>query len=580
MALWRRTGRASWRVRLGILSMFFLILVALLARTIYGGLAGRFSTISEKPLRTIPNTDVNPYGANFFLDREVEPWKLDKTLQMASEAGIGWVKQQFPWEAIEPRRKGEFLEPTKKTDSWAKYDEIVALCEKYNLQIIARLDRPPDWTRQDNTYKESPPDRFEDYGDFVYAFVKHYEGRINYIQIWNEPNIFPEWGNHPVDPAQYVALLEIAYRRAKEANPNVYVLSAPLAMTLGEPHPEAGKWRSMNDLMYLEEMYKAGASAYFDIYSTNAFGFDRSPEDAPEANTLNFQRVLLQRKIMERYGDSHKAVWLDEYGWNAAPDSFPAERLTWKRVSEKQQAEYTVRGIELARRDWPWMGVAMIWYFRQVGNISGERADYFFRMVDTDFTPRLPYLAVQEVARREDRAGPGLYQETNPGVKPYGHWRTVIDPRASGQAYLRSDVAGDSVTFTFQGSAIDLISPRNAASGRLLVSLDGRPVLGLPSNSQGFSYVDLYNATAETLAHIPLVRGASAGEHTLRITVAEEHPEASTGSEGALDAFEVISGQKAPFPWIPLGIALVGLGLDIWLWVRTWRRVRWSVRAP
>ncbi len=131
-------------MRLGSVSLLFFVFVALLARMVYGDLAGRFSAASEKLLRTVPNTDVNPYGANFFLDREVEAWKLDKTLQMASEAGIGWVKQQFPWEAIEPRRKGEFLEPSKKTDSWAKYDEIVALCGKYNLRVIARLDRPPE----------------------------------------------------------------------------------------------------------------------------------------------------------------------------------------------------------------------------------------------------------------------------------------------------------------------------------------------------------------------------------------------------------------------------------------------------
>ena len=60
-----------------------------------------------------------------------------------------------------------------------------------------------------------PPDRLDDYGDFVHAFVKRYRGRIQHIQIWNEPNIWPEWGNQEVDPAGYVELLSVAYRRAK-----------------------------------------------------------------------------------------------------------------------------------------------------------------------------------------------------------------------------------------------------------------------------------------------------------------------------------------------------------------------------
>ncbi|MBC7237093.1 MAG: hypothetical protein H5T69_14730, partial [Chloroflexi bacterium] len=349
MSFYRRPTRSRYWFLFWLLLMLWLALTAALGGTLYAYAAERRIGNRERHERLIPNTDVNPYGANFFLGREVEPWKLDKTLQMAADAGIGWVKQQFPWEDIEPLRKGEFLYPVTKSDSWLKYDRIVEACEKYGLQIVARLDRPPDWTRQDNTYKERPPDNLEDYGDFVYEFVKRYRGRVRYIQIWNEPNIFPEWGNRPVDPAGYVELLKIAYRRAKEADPNVYVLSAPLAITLGQPHPEPGKWISMNDLQYLEEMYQAGAREYFDIYSANAFGMSLPPEAEPDPNALNFQRVLLQRRIMERYGDADKPVWFNEYGWNAAPPDFPPERLIWGRVTEKQQAEYTLRGIQMAR---------------------------------------------------------------------------------------------------------------------------------------------------------------------------------------------------------------------------------------
>ena len=315
--------------------------------------------------------------------------------------------------------------------------------------------------------------------------MKRYKGRIDYVQIWNEPNIFPEWGNRPVDPAQYVELLKIAYRRAKEANPNVRVLCAPLAITLGQAHPEPGKWTAMNDLDYLEAMYKAGAAEYFDIYSANAFGMDRSPEDLPDPAVLNFQRVLLHREIMERYGDQDKAVWFNEYGWNAAPESFPANRLLWQRVSEREQADYTVRGITMARDQWPWAGVFMVWYFRQAGQIPTDRADYYFRMVDTDFTPRPLYLAVQSAAATRPVPGPGLYQESNPAIVTSGHWETVVDSQASGKSYWRSETAGDRLSFTFRGPGIDLLAPKGPDGGRLLVSLDGHAVPGLATNGQG-----------------------------------------------------------------------------------------------
>ena len=72
---------------------------------------------------------------------------------MAQEAGIRWAKQQFIWAEIEPQ-PGQFR--------WQKYDAIVDLCENYGLQIIARLDGAPAWSRQDNTMPGRPPDDLKD----------------------------------------------------------------------------------------------------------------------------------------------------------------------------------------------------------------------------------------------------------------------------------------------------------------------------------------------------------------------------------------------------------------------------------
>jgi hypothetical protein len=91
------------------------------------------------------------------------------------------------------------------------------------------------------------------------------------------------------------------------------------------------------------------------------------------------------------------------YGWNASPDTFSKSSLTWQRVSEQEQAAYTIRGIQLARSEWPWAGPLCMWYFRQVGNIPPNRPDYYFRMVDPDFTPRILYEAVKTLAHSEYR---------------------------------------------------------------------------------------------------------------------------------------------------------------------------------
>jgi hypothetical protein len=506
------------------------------------------------PSRSIPNTDVNPYGANFFLAREVEPWKRERTVEMAQQAGLGWAKQQFAWAEIEPLAKGEFVDPISGESSWTKFDQIVDLYRASGLQVIARLDRAPGWARPPDTRPETPPTDFADLGDFVYAFVEHFKGRVQYIQIWNEPNIYPEWGEQAVDPAAYTEMLRIAYQRAKEADPDVHVLTAPLAITLGEPHPEPGKWRSMPDLDFLEAMYQAGAGDHFDILSANAFGFDLPPEDPPDPDVLNFRRVELQRKIMERYGDEDKAIWFNEYGWNAAPAYFEDEALIWERVSEEKQAEYTLRGIELARQDWPWAGVFNIWYFRQTGQqYTPNDAAYYFRMVDVDFTPRRVYDAVQDATSRLFVATAGHFEETNPAVVVDSRWRGVIAPDASGQGLLESSAQDARLTFTFHGHSVDLIARQGPQEGRLLVTLDGRSIGGLPTDEQGRSYLDLQAPSVVWQARMPIASGLAPDQHVVRLTVSEGQPTLAN-----IDAFEVNAGEPPSFPIVP--VAVLGLG--------------------
>jgi hypothetical protein len=507
------------------------------------------------PARELPNTDVNAYGANFFLSREVEHWKRQRTVEMARQAGLGWAKEQFAWAEIEPLRKGEFVDPVSGESSWAKFDQIVDLCREQGLQVIARLDRAPAWARPPDTRPETPPTDFQDYGDFVYAFVEHFRGRVQYIQIWNEPNIYPEWGEQPVDPVAYTRMLEIAYQRAKEADENVHVLSAPLAITLGEPHPEPGRWRSMPDLDYLETMYETGAAAHFDILSSGAFGFDRPPDDPPDPKVLNFRRVELQREIMERNGDGEKAVWFNEYGWNAAPETFGDEALIWKRVSEEQQAEYTLQGIEFARRAWPWAGVFNVWYFRQTGQqYTPSDAAYYFRMVDVDFTPRRVYDAVQDATAALFVASAGHFEETNPAVSADLAWHGVIAAEASGRSYIESDEAGASLTFAFRGQSVDLVARKGPDEGHLLATLDGRNVTGLPTDEQGRSYLNLKAPVTMWHARLSIASGLATGQHVVRLAVSDREE-----GECNVDAFEVSAGQPPAFPTLTVAGLSVGL---------------------
>lgn len=564
-----------------LLARLYRLLLALVAVACLVGLSWTLSTWAESyspapapsAPRLIPDTDVNPYGANFFLDREVEDWKRDRTVRMAHDAGIAWAKQQFSWEEIE-KRKNQF--------EWDKSDQIVAAFEKYGIQIIARLDRPPAWARQDKQGAQAPPDNINDYGDFVDAFVRRYRGRVHYLQIWNEPNISSEWGNRPVDAAGYAALLQIAYTRAKNADPNIRILSAPLAITTpGEPWaPGSNQWRAMDDLAYLDALYKAGAKDYFDILSANAFGLRAAPDEPADPAKLNFSRVTLAHNLMLQYGDSNKAVWINEYGWNASPPDFEKDKLIWGRVTEQQQAEYTVRGISDALANWPWAGVFNIWYFRQVGDITPDRSDYYFRMVDVDFTPRLVYQRIKDTATSPVISKPGMYQETDPAVELRGpggdlrsSWQPRLDARDSAGREMVTRQPGAIATIRFWGDGLDLLVRRGPDEGRVWITLDGKMVPGLPLDVNGHSYIELSSPKDEWQVSVPIARDITRGNHTVELVVGQN-------GEVALDAYTVYADGAHEFPWAIVAVLSAILLLAVVLFARSLLNSRTRPRTP
>lgn len=461
-----------------------------------------------EPYVPMPYAGVNPYGINTFLEQEVDDWKIHRTFRLIGGAGFKWIRQEFPWEDIEIEGKGIFRDRRQGRDisSWAKYDHIVDLAEEYGIEIIARLDNPPAWSRAagNEAGTLAPPDDYGDYGDFVYAVVSRYKGRIKYYQIWNEPNIYPEWGEGPVDPEAFTRLLKVAYTRAKEADPEAVILSAGLAPTT-EMTPE-----NLMDLVFLERMYEAGAKKYFDIMSVQGYGLWNGPTDRRvHPNRVNFSRVMLIRELMVRNGDAHKPIWASEVGWNALPRDFEGFPY-YGRVSEELQAEYSASAYERAQREWPWMGVMNYWFFKRASDYEKDQAFYYFRMMEPDFYAYPVYEAVKEQATSPPVLGLGYHQEDHWALRYEGSWEEVDDERAVLGGYRATDQAGDTLSFTFWGTDLSLVPVRDTDMGRLEISLDGRQTT-----------LDLHSAELEYQVEVPVATRLPEGEHQVYLTVAE-----------------------------------------------------------
>lgn len=318
-------------------------------------------------------------GVHTRLSDEVEEWKIQRTLGMAREMGASWIVEYVPW---------AYVESDEDAYNWSHIDMIVTHAQHQGLNVIARLGMVPDWARPDpdvrkTTFTYLDEAHYQDFAEFVAAFAARYRDEVEHIIIWNEPNLRFEWGYRPVDPAGYAKLLQAVHPAAHAANPEIIVLGGALAPTL---EPEGGH-AGLNDLVYLEQMYQAGAAPYFDALAAHAYGLAFPPEAAPDADLLNFRRVELLREIMVRYGDADKQIFVTESGWNDHP------RWIWA-VKPSQRVQYTVDAYTWAEEHWPWCPIISMWVFRTPG-FSHNYQDYF-AFVTPDFQPRPVYEYVQD----------------------------------------------------------------------------------------------------------------------------------------------------------------------------------------
>ncbi|MBI5668706.1 MAG: cellulase family glycosylhydrolase [Chloroflexi bacterium] len=353
----------------------------------------------------IQHVDVSPYGVNTFLQNEVEPSKRERQVQMIAEAGFRWIRQQFPWEDIEIHGRGDFddrrnVDAVGVISAWDKYDNIVDLAEKYGLNIMARLDNPPAWTHANPDIGEkAPPDDVQDVVNYAVAVAERYKGRLYYYQIWNEPNIYPEWGNQAVNPEAYTDLLCRTYTALKAVDPAIVVISGPLSPTVSLSA------ENLNDFIFLQRMYDAGAGKCFDVMSAQGYGFYSGPTDRRlRPMTLTYARHIYIRDIMVANGDAHKPIWISEAAWNAQPEDPTIVQIQYGNfgiVSEEQAARYMPLAYQRAQAEWPWVGVIFYWFFKQEDDSRRNQASYYFRMVEPDFTPLPVYESMKAYITRQ-----------------------------------------------------------------------------------------------------------------------------------------------------------------------------------
>jgi len=238
------------------------------------------------------------------------PRQFKNAIRLMKEAGMAWVRMDFLWDEIEPKQ-GEF--------DFAKYDNIVDLLKKNNLNVLGILDYSAPWAASCKSWNCPPKDN-KLFADYAAATIKHFKGRIKYWEVWNEPDSPTYWSEQD-GMKGYCELLKEVYIAAKKADPDCKILNGGLAQGLS----------SVNHL------YDNGAKGYFDILNIHYFETPLNPHTIK--GVAAYPRLAY--KIMSRNGDADKKIWITEIGCPGVRKLLRVK--SWwlgKNPNERQQAEW------------------------------------------------------------------------------------------------------------------------------------------------------------------------------------------------------------------------------------------------
>lgn len=196
-------------------------------------------------------------------------------------------------------------------------------------------------------------------------------------------------------------------------------------------------------------------------------------------------------------GDAAKPIWLTEMNSNTVPEGLPTN---YGRVTEEQQARYAVQAFERIQREWPWLGMVNVWFFKRPSDLERDQAWYYFRLVEPDFTPLPVYSALKEYFTTLE---PTLYQgwrQANTWQVTYtGAWQSAEEAGIG----ARRGTPGAALTLVWEGRALEL---HTLGNGVAHIEVDGNTM------------ADDVMLTAEPLT---LGDGLLARRHTLTLTIVE-----------------------------------------------------------
>jgi hypothetical protein len=283
----------------------------------------------------LPMMAIPPAASPFGFD--VRSYASDEALQYAKEARAKWARAgNVFWADVEPVRGGGY-----HWEALAEVDENIRRLQDAGIEPTLVIARSPAWAQNIAGRLCSPPrpEFVPDYVAFARALAARYAGRVNYWEIWNEPDVAPSettddtgmgcWltSTPPyLGGGYYGEVVKQVAPAIKAANPKAKVIAGALLYDW----PDDSKPRA-----FLDGLLASGAGPSFDALSFHAYG-------EWGAGDLLINKTARIRQLLNSYGMPNKALIATEIAATCGSTnitSCPPNFEAWKQ----RQANYAAR---------------------------------------------------------------------------------------------------------------------------------------------------------------------------------------------------------------------------------------------
>ena len=295
--------------------------------------------------------------------------EMEAEFQDYAALGAKWIRTNFWWDVAQRTPGGAY--------DWSLMDKVVDAAARHGIKVIGEFNGKPSWI--DASFDHTA-DRLA-FRDYAVAAAQHFKDRVDYWEVWNEPNMAG------IDADDYASLLKTVYGAVKAVDSHDTIITGGLAAT---PQTGGGYIGAVD---YLKGIYAAGGKGHFDAVGFHPYTFPLLPENSAPWNGWSIMEDGI-RPTMVANGDGSKQVWMTELGaptWGSA-----------KPVSPDVQAAILKQSVEFASAvSW---GGPILWYSYQDRGGAGWDIENWFGLIDEHGNKKPAYYTFKDVSGGPCRA--------------------------------------------------------------------------------------------------------------------------------------------------------------------------------